>query len=99
MSINSLIKTEIGSDTQIAEKDRLLKKHDARSIIYIMWSHEDNPMHTFCSSAQWLCDDMAWRYVDYAPWSFIFGHSVCYEPISVLIYVYIYNIYVYNIYK
>ena len=35
MSINSLIKTEIGSDTQIVEKDRLLKKHDARSIIYI----------------------------------------------------------------
>ena len=99
MRINSLIKTEIGSDTQIAEKDRLLKKHDARSIIYVMWCHEDNPMHTFCSSAQWLCDDMAWRYIYYAPWFLIFGHSVCYEPISVLIYVYIYNIYVYNIYK
>ena len=48
----------INSNRHCFMKHRLLKKHKARSVIHIKWSHEDNPMHPSSSSPQWLSGNM-----------------------------------------
>ena len=84
---------------------RLLNNHKATNIIHIKWSHEDNPIHSFSLSPQWLCGNMTWLYLYYTPWFVIFEHSVynegTYIHIHIYIYIHIYIIimYIYHIFN
>ena len=80
----------------ISQDGHIVYIYKAKSIIHIYWRHKDNSIRQSSSSPQWLCSDIPGRwahwlvlmlslYMYYALCFVHVEHSVCHEPISILI--------------